>query len=150
MFRNILLAVDLDSEESWARALPEALSAASPGQSELTVLSVVPEVSTVVAQAASFTPLSETNSERWVDNLFRMAGEKLGTFVAEHVPATQPVETVVRSGTVYREILEVAAERSCDLIIIGSHRPELKDYLIGPNAARVVRHATCSVLVVRR
>ncbi len=32
---------------------------------------------------------------------------------------------------------------------IGSHRPELKDYLLGPNAARVVRHANCSVLVVR-
>ena len=36
-----------------------------------------------------------------------------------------------------------------DLIIMASHRPELQDYLLGPNAARVVRHANCSVLVVR-
>ena len=36
-----------------------------------------------------------------------------------------------------------------DLIVMASHRPELKDYLIGPNAARVVRHADCSVQVVR-
>ena len=35
------------------------------------------------------------------------------------------------------------------LIVIGAHRPDLKDYLLGPHAARVVRHAECSVLVVR-
>ena len=32
---------------------------------------------------------------------------------------------------------------------MASHRPELRDYLIGPNAARVMRHADASVLVVR-
>jgi nucleotide-binding universal stress UspA family protein len=52
-------------------------------------------------------------------------------------------------GTIYEEILRVAKEIGCDLIVMASHRPELKDYLLGPNAARVVRHAGCSVLVVR-
>ncbi|MCP3869045.1 MAG: universal stress protein, partial [Gammaproteobacteria bacterium] len=28
-------------------------------------------------------------------------------------------------------------------------RPELKDFLLGPNAAKVVRHAECPVLVIR-
>jgi nucleotide-binding universal stress UspA family protein len=32
---------------------------------------------------------------------------------------------------------------------MASHRPELSDYLLGPNAARIVRHAKQSVLVVR-
>ncbi|MEP3300223.1 MAG: universal stress protein, partial [Pseudoruegeria sp.] len=36
-----------------------------------------------------------------------------------------------------------------DLIVIGAHRPDFKDYLLGPNAARVVRHSECSVYVVR-
>ncbi len=40
---------------------------------------------------------------------------------------------------------EVGAER----IVMASHRPELRDTLIGPNAARVMRHANASVLVVR-
>ena len=35
------------------------------------------------------------------------------------------------------------------LIVMGSHHPELKDYLLGPNAAKVMRHADCSVMVVR-
>lgn len=59
------------------------------------------------------------------------------------------VRHVVGRGTVYEEILRIAGEIGSDLIVIGSHRPELKDYLLGPNAARVVRHADCSVLVVR-
>ncbi|MDH3475684.1 MAG: universal stress protein [Rhodospirillales bacterium] len=36
-----------------------------------------------------------------------------------------------------------------DLIITGSHKPNVSDYLLGSNAARVVRHASCSVFVVR-
>ena len=79
-----------------------------------------------------------------------MVGEKLEAFVGEHVPAGQPAKMVVRSGTIYKEILSVAKARRCDLIIVGSHRPELRDYLMGPNAAKVVRHANCSVLVIRK
>jgi nucleotide-binding universal stress UspA family protein len=55
----------------------------------------------------------------------------------------------VRQGSIYSEILSVAREQQVDLIVMASHRPEMKDYLIGTNAARVVRHAACSVLVVR-
>ncbi|STP20138.1 putative universal stress protein [Escherichia coli] len=35
------------------------------------------------------------------------------------------------------------------MIIIASHRPDITTYLLGSNAAAVVRHAECSVLVVR-
>ena len=49
----------------------------------------------------------------------------------------------------YEVILAVAKGIDADLIVMASHRPELKDYLLGPNAARVVRHADQSVLVVR-
>lgn len=59
------------------------------------------------------------------------------------------VETLVRKGHPYNTILEVAKEKDADLIIIASHRPGLQDYFLGSTAAKVVRHATCSVLVVR-
>ncbi len=35
------------------------------------------------------------------------------------------------------------------MIVMASHRPEMSDYLLGPNAARVVRHARRSVSVIR-
>ncbi|HYZ26966.1 MAG TPA: universal stress protein [Geminicoccaceae bacterium] len=44
---------------------------------------------------------------------------------------------------------EAARTVPAGLIVMGSHHPELKDYLLGPNAAKVMRHADCSVTVVR-
>jgi universal stress protein F len=43
-----------------------------------------------------------------------------------------------------------AAGAGCNInTIMAVGHPDLAQYLLGPNAARVVRHATCSVLVVR-
>ena len=65
------------------------------------------------------------------------------------MPKEVKVQHIVANGTIYDEILRVAREIKADLILLASHRPELKDYLIGPTAARVVRHFEGSVLVVR-
>ena len=59
------------------------------------------------------------------------------------------MEVVIRSGHSYKTILEVAKESQAELIIIASHQPGLQDYFLGSTAAKVVRHATCSVLVMR-
>lgn len=59
------------------------------------------------------------------------------------------MEVEVRTGHSYNTILDVAEEKNAELVIIASHRPGLQDYFLGSTAARVVRHARCSVLVVR-
>ena len=56
---------------------------------------------------------------------------------------------MIRFGTVYDEVLAAAKLVEADLIITGSHKPNVSDYLLGSNAARIMRHAECSVLVVR-
>ncbi len=48
-----------------------------------------------------------------------------------------------------REIAEFARNINADCIIMGSHKPGLSDYFLGSTAARVVRHAPCSVVVLR-
>ncbi len=58
-------------------------------------------------------------------------------------------KVAVADGTIYVGILDLAANIEADLIIMASHRPEMRDYLLGANAAKVVRHAKCSVMVVR-
>jgi len=55
----------------------------------------------------------------------------------------------IHSGHPYKSILDKAEELDADLIIIASHKPGFQDYLLGSTAAKVVRHAPCSVLVVR-
>lgn len=59
------------------------------------------------------------------------------------------VDHDVRSGNAPNNILDAARDHKADLIVIGSHSPGLADYFIGSTAARVVRHAQCSVLVSR-
>jgi nucleotide-binding universal stress UspA family protein len=55
----------------------------------------------------------------------------------------------LRTGTVSDEVLAEAEVWGADLIIIGSHSPSVSAYLLGSNAQKIVRHANCSVLVVR-
>ncbi len=59
------------------------------------------------------------------------------------------MDVEVRSGHSYKTILDVAKEKQADLIVIASHRPGIQDYFLGSTAAKVVRHADCSVLVIR-
>lgn len=56
---------------------------------------------------------------------------------------------VIREGAPATEILEHAKEIKADLIVLHSHDPKLSNYLLGSVASRVVRHAHCSVHIVR-
>lgn len=49
----------------------------------------------------------------------------------------------------WRGVCAAALEEHVDLIVIGSHGYGALDHVLGTNAARVVNHAQCSVLVVR-
>jgi universal stress protein F len=60
-----------------------------------------------------------------------------------------PAEIEVRVGHASQGILDVADEKGADAIVIASHRPGLSDYFLGSTAARVVRYAPCTVVVLR-
>lgn len=63
---------------------------------------------------------------------------------------TKNVDVMVKTGrSSYNTILEVAREENAELIIIGSHDPSVGDYFLGSTAAKVVRHAHCSVFILR-
>jgi len=58
---------------------------------------------------------------------------------------------LVRSGEARQQILDYAAEWPADLIVLGSHgRRGINRFLLGSVSEAVVRHAPCSVEVVRR
>lgn len=64
------------------------------------------------------------------------------------LPAEQ-VSSTVLLGAVHSEVLREAESWGADLIVVWSHKPGFAAYLLGSNAATIVRHAKCSVLVVR-
>lgn len=141
MFHNILMPVDLNAESSWKKALPVATKLAETYGASLHLLSVVPDIGSALV-GSYFPPDFEQRS-------IEAAEAKLEAFAKDHGSGQVTPQVHIAHGTIYREIEEAAARLSCDLIVMGSHRPELADYLLGPNAERVVRHTNCSVLVVR-
>lgn len=141
MFKNILLAVDLNDPESQEKAVATALEQAQASDSTLHVMTVVPDFG--MSMVGSFFP------ENYENEALEAANKQLHAYVSDKVPEGTAVRHVVAHGRIYEEILRYAEESDADLIVMASHRPELKDYLLGPNAARVVRHAKMSVMVVR-
>ena len=140
MPKTILLPVDLNDPEAAKRPLAEALALLGPG-GVLHVASVMPEFG--LAQVSGFF------RDGYESDMLRAWGDRLRGWVASEVPDAVEVHPHVLHGTIYDEILRAADKLGVDLIVMGAHRPELSDYLLGPNAARVVRHAKQSVYVVR-
>ena len=141
MFKEILLPVDLGSAEAQHKAVEAAVHLARTSKAQLHVMTVVPDFGLSIV--GSFFP--EGYEKRALDE----ASKKLHAFVQAKIPGELEVQHIVGHGTIYEEILRAARELGCDVIIMASHRPELQDYLLGPNAARVARHAACAVMIVR-
>ena len=141
--RNVVALVDLDDESSWRKVLPAAIDNARQTGARLHVLSVVPDgmfKMTIVAQL-----IPEDYERKVADD----AKQRLASVIGEYPTDDVQLEQVVRMGSVYKEALGFARDVEADLIVVGAHRPDLKDYLLGPNAGKIVNHATCSVLVIR-
>ncbi|CCQ73637.1 universal stress protein [Magnetospira sp. QH-2] len=141
MYNDVLLAIDLDDDSSWSKALPVALEFVRNSDGMLHVMTVVPNFGmSIVGQ---FFP------KGYEEELGTKILQTLKDFVANHVPKDVKVQHIVGEGTVYEVILKIAGKINADMIVVASGRDDLKDFLLGPNAARVVRHAKCSVTVVR-
>jgi nucleotide-binding universal stress UspA family protein len=140
MPRTILLPIDLSDEASWRRSLAEALVLLREG-GVLHVVSVLPDFG--LAQVSGYF------SKDFEKTALHEMGVALSDWVEANVPPEVAVHPHVLHGKIYDEILRAADKLGVDVIVMGSHRPELKDYLLGPNAARVMRHARQSVYIVR-
>ncbi len=141
MYKSILFPVDLGQESSWKKALPSAVELARADAAELHVMTVMPDFGMSMVSVAFPSDFEEKG--------LAAVKQALEKFVKEHVPDGITVNSHVAHGSIYSEIMAAADKLGCDLIVLSSHRPEMRDYLIGPNAARVVRHAKQSVFVVR-
>jgi nucleotide-binding universal stress UspA family protein len=139
MYKEILLAIDLEDENSWRKALPVAVEYAKTFGSRIHVISVVPE----------FGMVREYFPEDYEEKLKESVKTQLHQFTSEHIPNEIQVQHIIAHGAIYQEIITAADKVNADLIIMASHRPGLGDFLLGPNASRVVRHSSKSVLVVR-
>ncbi len=143
MNQNIVALVDLDDENSWHKALPTAIDHAKHVEARLHVLTIVPD------GMLRMSVVAQTIPEGYEQRITDAAKERLSALVQEHATKGVKVEPAVRVGSVYREALNFARDCGAELIVMGAHKPGMADYLLGSNASQIVRHAKCSVWVVR-
>ncbi|WP_201864369.1 universal stress protein [Microvirga soli] len=140
MFKTILVPVDLGEVEAAKAAIDKAVELAKNSGGSLRLIYVRAIVPVTYME---FMPPAFDEEQQG------QADAKLAEVAAGVALPAERVSTAVRLGSVYAEVLDEAEQTGADLIVVGSHRPTMATYLLGSNASTIVRHARCSVLVVR-
>jgi nucleotide-binding universal stress UspA family protein len=139
-FERILFPTDFSDHARHAQEY--AVSLAREYGAELLVIHVVQLYSYVV----DFGMDSSRQFETVTDTLKKLLDGLLDELAAEPFQVSGRLE----HGDPLGEIVRVAREESCDLIVMGTHgRGALEHVLLGSVAEKVVRKAPCPVLSVR-
>lgn len=143
MTRRIVALVDLEDEDSARNALSAAVDHAKHIGARLYVLNVVPDGMIKMSAVAQVIP------QDYEQKITGDAKQRLTALVKKHAAKGIDVEPTVRMGSVYKEALDFAQDTGAELIVMGAHKPGMADFLLGSNASQIVRHAKCSVWIVR-
>ncbi|MEH6455282.1 MAG: universal stress protein [Cocleimonas sp.] len=135
MYNTIIVPTDFSDEESTIKSLKKAEMLSDNGR--IVLLHVLYDIPAYVLVELPADVIQQQGPE--IKNSLTEILQKSGV----------KADIKIRKGQSYTNIIDEAKEISADLIMIDSHRPGLQDYLLGSTAAKVVRHAPCSVLVDR-
>ncbi|MDJ0629666.1 MAG: universal stress protein [Rhodobacter sp.] len=141
MTKHVLCAVDLSHEDDAKAIVKEAARVAGYSDAALSVVTVIPDY-----------------GSSWVGSFFKegtlahaaeAASDRLHALVDDTLPGHGKFQHIVQIGNVYEQVLHTITDVDADLVVVGAHKPDLADRLVGPNASRIVRHCPVSVLVLR-
>lgn len=147
---NYLAPIDLEDEDLTDGVVRKTVEMATGVKdAKIYLMTVVPGIMPGIDQRYAIRGEMHGSTEYPLQEWKDQAAKDLQKLADAHVPKDMQAGVVVENGTVYREIVEAAKDLKIDHIVMGAHRPSLADFLLGPNSARVARHAGCSVTVVR-
>lgn len=138
--KNLLVPIDFSNCSR--HALQYALFQAKETGGKITLITVIPDSHTSyeygVAEAIE---LQERRKRQLEQDLTQLANDTFNGV---------PHQIVVKSGKPFEEIVREAKDLAADLIVISTHgHPGETQVDLGSTTERVVRYATCPVLVVR-
>jgi len=140
MFKNILLAVD-GSEHALHAAKNAADLARSMNSEILRIVIAYEPVPSYLGEPNMQTAISARMKE--AENILQKALDVIGEIPGE-------IHKEILEGPAAEAILDVSNTRKNDLIVMGSRGlGRLAGALLGSQSQKVVRHATCPVLIVR-
>lgn len=135
MYKNILVPVIFDETHDTQASFLVAKRLAGEG-AEFTVLHVMETMPAYAAMQIPAEILAQTRAD--LDHKLKRLADGL-----------DGAKAVVVEGHAGRRIADHAQYNGIDCIVMASHRHSLKDVFIGSTADWVVRHANCSVHVIR-
>jgi nucleotide-binding universal stress UspA family protein len=140
--RNIML-VPVDFSEISINALQHAAQVAKHFNNDLILLSILEE--DFLSNIFSFSK-NETKDNLAKEAMMNRLKEK-----ANEINKAYNIHciTEVRSGKIYKTIIETAEEFGCDCIIMGTHGASGVERVIGSNASKVISYSTTPVIVVK-
>jgi nucleotide-binding universal stress UspA family protein len=141
--KKILVPIDFSAQSR--KAMQYGLSFAKQFNAEVLLLHVV-ELTPLPAP-----PLMVVQDEATQAGVHESTAKELAAW-RDEISSQAAVKASVRNGiSPHAEIVNAATEGNMDLIILGTQgRAGLAHLLIGSTAERVVRHAPCPVMVVRK
>ena len=140
MFKNILVAVDIEDRVNAEHALKRASALAKLSGAMIHLLHVRYHLPTTYAGllSSNFDAEERKESQEALERL--RAGLDLNP---------DRITITTERGPVTNVVLGQADKWEADLIILGSHTPSTTSKIFGSNATSIVRDAKTSVLVVR-
>ena len=135
MYKNILVPVSLEADRNAKVAMAVADTLRDEG-GKIICLHVMEHLPRYATEYLPAGHLENTKAEI-IEALLKLV---------EDMPRAT---SLVVEGSPSRTILEHAQNNDVDLIVMAGHQPGIQDYLLGSTAAKVVRHAHCSVHVIR-
>jgi universal stress protein A len=139
-FKNILVPTDFSKISH--KALEYAVAIAKQFGARITMLHVIEPLPYPVD--LTYVPMGEGFPIQPIE-------EDLNALAKRLVEPQLLKEALVRVGSAFEEITNVARDCAADLIVITTHgRTGIRHVVMGSTAERVVRHAPCPVLVVRK
>jgi universal stress protein F len=138
--RKILLPIDLTEPEMTDRATQEAQALAKAFGCDLRLVN-----------AQSLLPVAFLDyvAEDFDIQIRRGLEKEIAAIASRIDYPSERISTTVLFGPVNDMVLTEAEAWGADLIVLCSHRPDSRRFLIGSTASAIVAHAKCSVWVVR-
>ena len=133
-FQRILVTTDFST--GTPDALTHAFSVAQENEAQITLLHVIQDVAADI-------------SGKYRDSLIRGVEKQLQDLIPAEAKNWCDVNTRVETGQPYRIILRLLEDEKIDLLVMNIHGKGMLDRaLIGSTAERVVRAASCPVMLI--
>lgn len=141
MFKNILVPIHLEYKKNHKKLLIGTLEVLSKEDGKISLLNVEEN-----SAHAGLSPLFDEKNERDYEQSTLVQLKKIAL---SHSLPMDRLSFIVKHGAVHQEILLEAQKMGADAIVMMATKPGLGSYFISSTAERVMRHAKCSVFVIR-